>query len=353
MSMQEIIRKKRMEKNLSQKDLAEYLGVTSSAVSKWEKGRALPDVTLLGPLARLLEVSLEELLSFQRELSPEIEKGYLEELHKKLKEEPYLEAVRWAREILLTYPSSYHLILWITSLLESQAVMSEEKVHEESKDLFEKWYLRVLENGDQKEKLAAAERLYHFYLREEDYKKAEEMLTYFSQENPQWKRKKALLETKTGNLEEAWKTYEELLFATFQMANETFQEMTVLAMKEKDMDRAKLLIEKQSDLAKAFDMGRYYEASPRLELAVYEKDPGETKRVAQEMLKGIENLDHFTRSPLYAHMTFKPFSPDFKKEMRENLLEALGDQETFGYMEKEELEQVQKSFQEGWNKTGG
>ena len=199
--MQEIIRKKRMEKNLSQKDLAEYLGVTSSAVSKWEKGKALPDVTLLGPLARLLKVSLEELLSFQRELSPEIEKGYLEELHKKLKEEPYLEAVRWAREILLTYPSSYHLILWITSLLESQAVMSEEKVHEESKDLFEKWYLRVLENGDQKKKLAAAERLFHFYLRDENYKKAEEMLTYFSQENPQWKRKKALLETKTGNLE--------------------------------------------------------------------------------------------------------------------------------------------------------
>ena len=334
MSMQEIIRKKRMEKNLSQKDLAEYLGVTASAVSKWEKGKALPDVTLLGPLARLLKVSLEE-------------------LHRKLKEEPYMEAVHWAREILLTYPSSYHLILWFTSLLESHAVMSQEKVPDENKDLFEKWYLRVLENGDQKEKLAAAERLYHFYLREEDYKKAEEMLTYFSQENPQWKRKKALLETKTGNLEEAWKTYEELLFATFQMANETFQEMTVLAMKEKDIDRAKLLIEKQTALAKAFDMGLYYEASPRLELAVYEKDPGETKRIAQEMLKGIENLDHFTRSPLYAHMTFKPFSPDFKKEMRENLLEALGDQETFGYMEKEELEQVQKSFQEGWNKTGG
>ena len=100
--MQEIIRKKRMEKNLSQKDLAEYLGVTSSAVSKWEKGKALPDVTLLGPLARLLKVSLEELLSFQRELSPEMEKGYLEELHRKLKEEPYMEAVHWAREILLT-----------------------------------------------------------------------------------------------------------------------------------------------------------------------------------------------------------------------------------------------------------
>ena len=273
-----------------------------------------------------------------------MEKGYLEELHRKLKEEPYMDAVHWAREILLTYPSSYHLMLWVTSLLESQAVMSEEKVHEESMDLFEKWYLRVLENGDQKERLAAAERLFHFYLRDENYKKAEEMLTYFSQENPQWKRKKALLKTKTGNLEEAWKTYEELLFATFQMANETFQEMTVLAMKEKDMDRAKLLIEKQTALAKAFDMGLYYEASPRLELAVYEKDPGETKRIAQEMLKGIENLDHFTRSPLYAHMTFKAFSPDFKNEMRENLLQALRDQETFGYMEKEGLEQVQKNL---------
>lgn len=334
--MQEIIRKKRVEKNFSQKDLAEYLGVSSSAVSKWEMGKALPDVTLLGPLARLLSVSLEELLSFQRELTPEMEKEYLEETNRKLKEEPFSEVVHWAREILRMYPSSFRLILWITSLLESQAVMSEEKVPEERMDLFEKWYLRVLENGEEKERLSAAERLYHFYLRDEDYQKAEETLIYFSQENPQWKRKKALLKAKTGNLEEAWKTYEELLFATFQMANETFQEMSLLAMKEKDMDRAKLLIEKQTALAKAFDMGLYYEASPWLELTVFEKDPRETERIAEEMLKGIENLDYFTRSPLYAHMTFKPFSPDFKKEMKENLLEALRDQETFGYMEKTE-----------------
>lgn len=54
---------KRKELGLNQKELAEKLSVTDKAVSKWETGRGVPEVSLLIPLANLLNVSVTELLN--------------------------------------------------------------------------------------------------------------------------------------------------------------------------------------------------------------------------------------------------------------------------------------------------
>lgn len=53
----------RKEKNLTQMQLAELLAITSQAVSKWENGRGMPDVSLLQPLCNVLDISLNELFS--------------------------------------------------------------------------------------------------------------------------------------------------------------------------------------------------------------------------------------------------------------------------------------------------
>ena len=57
-----VIRRLREEKGLSQAELAEQLFVSSQAVSKWENGRGLPDISLLEPLGKALGVSVSELL---------------------------------------------------------------------------------------------------------------------------------------------------------------------------------------------------------------------------------------------------------------------------------------------------
>lgn len=53
----------RRDKGLKQDDLAQQLGVTPQAVSKWENDQTCPDITLLPQLARILGVSVDELLS--------------------------------------------------------------------------------------------------------------------------------------------------------------------------------------------------------------------------------------------------------------------------------------------------
>lgn len=59
----EAIKALREQQGLTQRQLADTLDVTDKAISKWETGRGLPDVTLVEPLARALRVSVAELLS--------------------------------------------------------------------------------------------------------------------------------------------------------------------------------------------------------------------------------------------------------------------------------------------------
>ena len=56
------IKEKRISKNYSQKDLAELLYVTESAVSKWERGVTYPDITLISNICKVLDVSEKELI---------------------------------------------------------------------------------------------------------------------------------------------------------------------------------------------------------------------------------------------------------------------------------------------------
>ena len=57
------IRRLRKEKHLTQEALAGRLHISSKAVSKWETGQGFPDISLLEPLARALDISVIELLS--------------------------------------------------------------------------------------------------------------------------------------------------------------------------------------------------------------------------------------------------------------------------------------------------
>lgn len=73
----------RKEKNLTQMQLAELLEITNQAVSKWENGRGMPDVSLLQPLCNVLDISLNELFSGEH-ISAEEYKGKAEENISKL-----------------------------------------------------------------------------------------------------------------------------------------------------------------------------------------------------------------------------------------------------------------------------
>ena len=60
------IAKLRKDKNMTQEQLGEKLGVTSKTISRWENGKTMPDLSLLKPLSDELGISLNELLSGEK-----------------------------------------------------------------------------------------------------------------------------------------------------------------------------------------------------------------------------------------------------------------------------------------------
>lgn len=96
----QFISRVRMEKGMTQKELAQKVGVTDKAVSKWETGRGMPDISSLDALCNALDVSVNELLSGEV-LPPEFyEKKAEENMKTLIKENEKNTKGNWIQMIL-------------------------------------------------------------------------------------------------------------------------------------------------------------------------------------------------------------------------------------------------------------
>ncbi|MBQ9995300.1 MAG: helix-turn-helix transcriptional regulator, partial [Clostridia bacterium] len=75
----ENVRRLRGERGLTQEELADFLGVTFQAVSKWERGLAYPDVETIPVIANYFGVTIDELMGNSRIRAEERITAYLEE----------------------------------------------------------------------------------------------------------------------------------------------------------------------------------------------------------------------------------------------------------------------------------
>lgn len=67
MNIGEKLYKLRKDKNLSQEEVADILGVSRQTISKWETNGSLPDLDKVAPLCKLYEISADQLLTGKRE----------------------------------------------------------------------------------------------------------------------------------------------------------------------------------------------------------------------------------------------------------------------------------------------
>ena len=72
------ISKKRKEKNLTQEQLAEKLGISNKTVSKWETGKCMPDYSIIQPLCKELDITVSELMDGEA-ATPDSIRAYDEE----------------------------------------------------------------------------------------------------------------------------------------------------------------------------------------------------------------------------------------------------------------------------------
>ena len=68
-----LILRLRKESNMTQKQLADAMNISDKTISKWERGLSFPDITILNPLADVLEINISELLNCEKGNKKEID----------------------------------------------------------------------------------------------------------------------------------------------------------------------------------------------------------------------------------------------------------------------------------------
>ena len=149
LSLSENISKLRKERSMTQEQLAEALGVTFASVSKWERGVATPDLSLIAEMADLFGVSLDALVGFR------VQDGGAdaveERIHSLQREKQYDEAIIEAEKALLRYPNDFRIVYRCGNLYSMAGLERSNKQHlERCIELLEHSVLLLSQNTDPK-----------------------------------------------------------------------------------------------------------------------------------------------------------------------------------------------------------
>lgn len=115
----------RREKKITQEELADFIGVTKASVSKWENRQSLPDILLLPQLASFFDVTVDELIGYEPQLSKEqIQKLYFE-LSADFAALPFSQVMDKTRHLVHKYYSCYPFLLQIGTLYLNHYMLAE------------------------------------------------------------------------------------------------------------------------------------------------------------------------------------------------------------------------------------
>ena len=332
MDIGSVIKKYRKDIGLTQEEMANRLGVTTPAVNKWENGYSNPDIELLAPIARLLNISLDTLLSFHEKLTDAEIEEIIREMDNMFSKEGYEKTYEWAMKIIKEYPNCNILIWQVAVMLDARRVTGECKEPDKYDAQINSWYEMALNDENEDIRHHAADSLFGFYLRKKNYTMAEKYLSYFSDYDPMKKIYWGRFYKEQGKIEEAYERFENVLFSEYSTLNFAFSMMAGLALEEDDTTYAKFVAEKISTLSCLFDMGKYNEYAPMLDIMCAEKNVEGTYKVVEQLLENVDSLYDFQKSKLYRHKKFTKTDDSYLQVIKEKLLEGFRDEDDFSFM---------------------
>ncbi len=229
----------RREKKLTQEQLASALGVTSAAVSKWETNAAMPDVTMLCPLARMLGITVDGLLDFRPALEQEEINALLEDRRKLFEEGRLEEAAASCEALLREYPSDLRLKCAVAGLYVMYLSASTE----------EKWIKAQLEravalleqsreSGDLELSASARSMLVSLYVMQEEMDKALAILDEEPKVKIDTEMVRANILLRKGELDEAEKLYQTGLWSSVRNITMYLVGLHNVALRQEDGARA-------------------------------------------------------------------------------------------------------------------
>lgn len=130
----------RHKKKITQEQLAEFVGVTKASVSKWETRQSIPDVLMLPQLAAFFDVTIDELLGYEPQLSKEQIQKIYHALAADFAVMPFEDAMIKTQTYVKKYYSCYPFLfqicsLWLNHFMLADSQMRQREILTEASDL--------------------------------------------------------------------------------------------------------------------------------------------------------------------------------------------------------------------------
>lgn len=338
MSMNEVIRQKRKELGYTQEQIANQLGVSIPAVSKWETGVTYPDVELLPALARVLKMDVNTLMCFKMELS-EIEIGhFITKVSETAMSEGIEKAFVLAEQKIHEYPNDVKLIHTIALALQGTMMMTPvaDSVKEKYDRKIQQMYERVGESGNSQYADRSNYMLASRAIQDKKYEYAQELLERLPEYSVLDKKLlQANLWMETGKEKEAEKVYAQKLLSNLNQVQIPLGRLIEISVKNGDTENASQLAEAGQTLAKAFGMWEYNTYVFAFEKAIAEENVTDIIEVLDQMLNAMLTPWDISSCPIYRHIGDDKHEMNLGGKMLANILNELEKSEKYDFLRKE------------------
>ena len=300
MKISQIVKEKRKHLGLTQENIAEYLGVSTPAVSKWENGTTYPDITLLPGLARLLKTDLNTLMSFNEEMSEVEINNVVTKVQSIIQENGFEQGFQFALDQVRAFPTCENLIyslgVFLQPSLELQPIDQQNKYREE----LAKLYFRIRNSENIEIRKEAISYLFYLYCEKREYDKATALLSDYPADT---KLMMAHLYQQKKEYEPSCVLLEHRMLEIAVELQSILVSLTQIALSEKRSADAEKLACIQEQIAKQFGILECTAYTAQLECAVNEKDVERCTQVLSLILSSMEEKwNIISHRPLYINI---------------------------------------------------
>ena len=331
MKINQIIREKRKELSLTQEQIAEFLGVSTPAVSKWERGSTYPDITLLPALARLLRTDLNTLLSFSDDLSDIEIKNFVNALDQTIQERGYDAAFQKALHRIREYPTCEKLIFSVTLYLEGALALYNVSESGQYREAYEAFYRRLAASDTPEIRDTAAGMLISYARNRGDFSKAEELIRALPFSAIDREEQLAILyqqQKRYGDAEKIWERRVLRGAAEMQTALINLLETALLEGRESD---AAFFADAYEALTRQLCLPEWMCCNAHLQLALAKKDRERSLSVLQKMLPAMKSEWRAQDCPLYRSAGCGA-SADFSSKLAQKICDELMNSEEYAFL---------------------
>lgn len=339
MNISKVIQDRRKALGLTQEQVAEYLGVTTPAVNKWEKGSTCPDIALLAPLARLLKTDLNTLLGFYEEITQQELILFCREIHEAVIINGFEVGFQIALEKIREFPNNdmlmHNLALQLQGLLATSG-MDEIGASAYLKKI-DAWYKRLTDSDDTVIRNSAYYMLASRAISDKQYEVAQSYLNQMPNRNdtPDKRMLQAAIYLNQDRSEEAASLLERTLLTTISDVQMVLYRMIDANIALGDKDTAAYVAERVSLLSEAFDLNQYNTLVGPFQMAVANKDVTKTIAILKKMLNTMTDTWTVQVSPLYRRIETNNSGASMEK-MIAPLLQGLRQSPEYAYLQDNE-----------------